>query len=346
MSTKKSEHLFRETESTMVSAIANDRGNEGGCDDALWQYCPSLAPSLVFAFLFAASAIIHLIQAVLHKKPFSWVIIMGALWEMVGYGFRSASVLDQTDKTRFTYQSIFILLAPLWVNAFAYMSLGRMVHMFLGPNEIDRHVLKVPAQKFTLIFVTLDIVAFVVQGIGGVMASNQSNSESTIMLGFHIYEGGVGFQQAVILGFSTMAVRLHIKLRQVEARFTDPILAPKRARWLLYAIYVALIMISLRIVTNIIKDEAKDNPLRTHEWPAFAFDAVPMFIAILAFIVVHPGRILRGPMSQFPKGREKQLAKMELKEAKRQGKQERQAAREKIDNARFMFPPSQGSFYP
>ena len=313
--------------------------------DAFWPYCPSLAPSIIFAFLFAASSGVHFIQAIVHKKPFAWVIIMGALWETAGYIFRSASVLDQKNKNKYTYQSLFVMLAPLWINAFAYMCLGRLVHMFLGPNEIDRHVLKIPARRFTLIFVLLDVTAFLIQAIGGVMASVQSNSTSRIELGFHIYEGGIGFQQAVIIGFSSLAIRFHLKLRTVEPRSEDSLSVPRRARSLIYALYTALSLITIRIVVNLVKDNSgKDGALLKKEWIVFVFDAVPMLLALIAFHVVHPGRILKGPMSQFPKGEEKRTAKIELKEAKRFQKAEREATQHKIESARFMHPPSQGSF--
>lgn len=74
------------------------------------------------------------------------------------------------------------------------------------------------------------------------------------------------------------------------------------------------------------------NPVLTHEAYEYVFDAVPMFIALVLLNVVHPGRVLQGPESEFPRvswaekkrlKREKKQAKRERKEAKRVEKEMR-----------------------
>ncbi len=52
-------------------------------------------------------------------------------------------------------------------------------------------------------------------------------------------------------------------------------------------------------------------------------DALPMFIAIALMNVVHPGSVLKGEGSEFPKGptrKEKKAAKKEKKAAKKAAK--------------------------
>lgn len=49
-------------------------------------------------------------------------------------------------------------------------------------------VFKVKAWRFGLIFVLLDVFAFLVQAAGAVVASQQGTTTSTIMMGIHIYE--------------------------------------------------------------------------------------------------------------------------------------------------------------
>lgn len=39
----------------------------------------------------------------------------------------------------------------------------------------------------------------------------------------------------------------------------------------------------------------------THEWLFYAFDAVPVLIAMTLFLLIHPGRILIGEESEFSK---------------------------------------------
>lgn len=65
-----------------------------------------------------------------------------------------------------------------------------------------------------------------------------------------------------------------------------------------------------------------NNPVLTHEVYEYVFDAVPMFLALGALHFVHPGMVLRGPETEFPRlsRREKKQMKREKKERKRRAK--------------------------
>jgi len=125
------------------------------------------------------------------------------------------------------------------------MLLGRMIYFYLP----SRSIFGIRATSLTKIFVLLDITAFIVQGVGGTMASSGPHeSQSAINRGLHIYMGGIGFQQLAILVFSSMAVQLHVQLAQLER---DGALAEagKERGWrrLLYALYVSLTCITVSL---------------------------------------------------------------------------------------------------
>lgn len=121
--------------------------------DAVWLYCPSFGAAVLFSILFGLTFIAHFVQAIVYRKGFAWVVIMGAAWETMGMTFRTFSTKHQDLNSWFIVQSLLILLAPLWINAFVYMVLGRMVNFYLE----DKRVLGIPARKLTLYFVLLDI---------------------------------------------------------------------------------------------------------------------------------------------------------------------------------------------
>lgn len=50
-----------------------------------------------------------------------------------------------------------------------------------------------------------------------------------------------------------------------------------------------------------------------HEAYQYCLDTLPMFLAIVAFHLLHPGRVLRGPDSSFPTRKERKAAKAEKK---------------------------------
>lgn len=147
---------------------------------AQWSYCPSLGAAILFTILFGSTTCAHVAQAVIYRKKFCWVvsptpsslfpslchhrkrvltyhlalqIIMGSLWEFVGFILRDLSVQNQTQVEYYLFQQLLVLLAPLWINAFAYMVLGRMVHTFVPGQK----VMGIKARRLTLYFVLLDI---------------------------------------------------------------------------------------------------------------------------------------------------------------------------------------------
>ena len=85
------------------------------------------------------------------------------------------------------------------INAYVYMVLGRMVYLFLP----DRKIYRVKAQSLAKYFVWLDIFSFIMQGTGGSMITPDA-SQATVMLGIHIYMGGIGLQEFFILVFCAL----------------------------------------------------------------------------------------------------------------------------------------------
>ena len=131
----------------MQSLIAlNDPSNQ-------WPYCPSMAAAIIFAVFFGLTTLTHIIQAFHYGKRFCWVIIMGGTWETVAFIIRIFSIQHQTAQGLYEPQFILILVAPLWINAFDYMVLGRMVYYFLPGQKI----MGMNPRRMALVFVLLDI---------------------------------------------------------------------------------------------------------------------------------------------------------------------------------------------
>ncbi|KAM0350152.1 hypothetical protein ACHAPU_003316 [Fusarium lateritium] len=185
----------------------------------------------------------------------------------------------------------------MWVNAYAYMTLGRMVYYFTPSHSL----IGMPAATLAAIFVGLDIISFIIQLIGGSMAGPGSPPDEQ-MKAVHIYMGGIGLQEFFILIFVVLCVLFQKKMREmrqqdVKAFFTSD--------WgmLLCTLYFSLTMISVRIIYRLIEFSGgmgQDNALVTHEIYFYILEAAPMFLALLAFNIVHPGRIMTGPHSGMP----------------------------------------------
>ncbi|KPM34594.1 hypothetical protein AK830_g11971 [Neonectria ditissima] len=270
-----------------------------GTCNAIWKYYPSLAAALLFAGLFAALTAVHIHQAARYKKTWCWVIIMASIWETLAFVFRAASIKNPQSTGIYIVFQIFILLAPLWVNAYAYMTLGRMVYFFVP----SRSIFKMPAVTLATIFVGLDIISFIIQLVGGSIAGPAAPPDEQLHA-VHIYMGGIGLQEFFILLFVGLCIGFQRLMSRVD-RQNKISMSFFRSAWgpLLCTLYFSLAMITIRIVYRLVEFSGglgQDNPLTNQEAYFYALEAVPMLLALASFNVIHPGRIMTGPNSEMP----------------------------------------------
>ena len=131
-------------------------------------FCPRIGPAYLFTLLFAFTTVAHLVQAIIYRKGYCWVIICSGLAQTICYIFRVLSIQHPTSFSDYAAWFILILVstrsldcifladllkvAPLLTNAFAYMVMGRMIYNFTAQAKI----FGVKAWRFTLYFVLLD----------------------------------------------------------------------------------------------------------------------------------------------------------------------------------------------
>ena len=109
------------------------------------------------------------------------------------------------------------------------MVLARMIHYFHPTHRI----FSIPASIMSIIFVTLDILSFAIQLVGGSYATRNDPIEKQ-MKGVHIYMGGIAIQQFFIFVFLTIAVKFHLEMKKLD-RGMGSKLGWTRLIWTLYA---------------------------------------------------------------------------------------------------------------
>lgn len=107
------------------------------------------------ACLFALSTLFHTYQAIRTRKWYCTVIVMGGTLETVAMISRCLSIHFQTSEALYAIWFVLVLVSPLWINAFVYMIMGRMVYNFIPSQKIGG----IPAWRFGLYFVLLDILS-------------------------------------------------------------------------------------------------------------------------------------------------------------------------------------------
>lgn len=110
--------------------------------------------------------------------------------------------------------------------------------------------------------------------------------------------GGIGLQELFILIFIGLAVRFQHKMTIVEQ--AECAISPWRP--LLYTVYATLVLITIRIVYRLVEySGGLHSAIALNEAAFYILDAMPMFLALYALNIFHPGRFLVGPGSEFEK---------------------------------------------
>jgi hypothetical protein len=303
--------------------------------NANWSYDPSFTAAIVLAILFGMLTFAHLTLAIIYRKRFCWVIVMATAWEFAAFILRAAGSRNQQSEALSTASQLLFLLAPLWINAFVYMTAGRLIYTF-HPNK---RVWAIKAISLGKWFVWLDIVSFLIQATGGTML-NPSNDEKTMDLGKKIYMSGVGVQQGFIILFLALIVKFHMDALALDRQGLLPTGASNGRKspmwkWLTYSLYVVLALITMRIVFRLVEFsggvDPANNKLPFEEKYALGLDAFPMVLAVLILAVLHPGMVLKGPESEFPTRKERKAEKKAVKAEKKEMKKARREGRSDIE---------------
>ena len=232
------------TDDLSASCTTADPGRYGNVPinacNSYYNYNPRLEPALAVAVIFGTLTITHLVLGIVFRKRFTWTLIMGVLWETISFSMHSLGSRDQQNAGYAVAWQLLFLLAPLWINAFVYMTFARVVHYFLP----DRRVWFIKSQSMSKYFVWADVACFIVQAAGGIML-NPGSDPKIIKTGLNVYLAGMGVQMFFILVFVGLMIMFHRRALMLDAEGSNSSFNADKRSWkmLVYALYVALVAI-------------------------------------------------------------------------------------------------------
>ncbi|KAL2828575.1 RTA1 domain protein [Aspergillus pseudoustus] len=260
---------------------------------AFYRYDPSMGAAVLFIFLFISTTGYHIIQMFRSRTWFFVPFVIGGIFEIIGYVGRAISSKQSPDWTLGPYlvQTMFLLLAPALLAASIYMFLGRIILVL----QAESHAL-MKKKWLTKIFVTGDVLSFLLQGAGGGIQSS-GNLES-MKTGEHIIVGGLVIQILFFAFFIITATHFDWKLKKYPIpRACSPDI-PWRKH--LNVLYITSFLIMIRSMFRLVEYiQGNDGYLLHHELYLYIFDSLLMFLTMVVFNVVHPqkiGRLLRHPI--------------------------------------------------
>ena len=78
-----------------------------------YNYSPNFAAAVAMSTLFGVVFLGHLIQAVVYKKRYTWVLLMMVLWETLSFILRAIGAHNQQNLGYVIGYTLLFLLAPL-----------------------------------------------------------------------------------------------------------------------------------------------------------------------------------------------------------------------------------------
>jgi len=254
-------------------------------DFKLYRYTPSKAAAIIFVILFLLISVVHLYQMIRTKTWIMIAFVTGGFFQCIGYIFRTISSNEAPDYTVVPYsvQTILLLVAPALYAASIYMMLGRIILVTDG----ETHSL-IPKKWLTKIFVTGDVVSFLMQGAGGgIMASG---TISAMHMGEKIIIGGLIVQLLFFGCFVVTSAVFHFRMRKSPTTKALGSSIPWEGH--LYALYGASILILVRSLFRLIEyAQGNDGYLISHEVFLYIFDSVLMFATMVWLSWIHPSEI-------------------------------------------------------
>ncbi|KAM0228719.1 hypothetical protein ACHAP5_011870 [Fusarium lateritium] len=244
----------------------------------LWQYIPNKAAAVIFLILFLLGTAAITFRMFKTRTWFTCVFVIGGLFEIIGYGAR-AGAHDKTERMMpYVIQNTYILLAPALFAATIYMCLGRIIRQTQGESRSI-----VPVRWLTKIFVSGDVISFLVQGgAAGLMATGDNAK-----LGENMVVGGLMIQILVFGFFIITTIIFQMRMsKDPTALSQDPSNEWTKHIYMLYAVSLLIMVRSVFRVAEFAM--GAEGYLLKHEWTLYIFDSTLMLLVVGIFYWRYP----------------------------------------------------------
>ncbi|TDL28650.1 RTA1 like protein [Rickenella mellea] len=184
--------------------------------DSNYHYVPTKSVCIIFIALFGLSGLIHTVEAFYFGMR--WLLataVLACVGETIGWAGRYWSSLNWgIEQTPFLMQISTTIISPTFLLAVYFVLLGRII-LLLGP-EYSR----LPPKYYLIIFCTADVIALVVQAVGGGLASTAADPRP----GGRIMLGGIVFQLMALITYNVLGAEFLWRFctdRPIEERLTN-----------------------------------------------------------------------------------------------------------------------------
>ncbi|KZT00332.1 RTA1-domain-containing protein [Laetiporus sulphureus 93-53] len=254
---------------------------------------------ILFIVLFALSGLIHAGQAIYTRLW--WIfptICVAAILEIIGWSGRLWSSQNVLAKSPYLMQIVATIIAPTPLVAANFVILGQLI------RRLGQCYSRLSAKWYTVVFCSCDVVALVVQAVGGATAAGAVNQNKNPNIGGHIMLAGIVFQMFSITVYMTLATEFVLRflwdrpLRRAESTLSGYSL-DRNTKLMLAGMTLSSVCIYIRSVYRTIElaDGWTGYIIRTERFFDW-LDGGMITLAIFTVNFFHPGLLL-GPGEQW-----------------------------------------------
>jgi len=218
---------------------------------------------------------------------------IGAYFFALGISIRFGLHLHPDSQGLYIVEYLFVVLSPCAFIAADYVLLGRLAK-HVGA---DQHLI-VPSRIITRVYVTSDIVTFLIQAAGGAISAGASSLQRGV-LGSRIFLAGLVAQLVSFFSFWCIYIIFLYRIYKYSPEiWTMDKAKPWYNSWLTLATVLFISCIGILIRSGFRVSELSqgfDGPLTTNEALFYGLDTLPLFIAVALYIPFWPGRFIHAP---------------------------------------------------
>ncbi|KAJ7438320.1 RTA1-like protein [Mycena galericulata] len=291
--------------------------------DSQYGYVPHEYVAIIFVVLFGISTITHVGQAIYYRMW--WLLITACLCgmgELVGWSGRLWSSFSPSLANPYMMQITATILSPTPLIAVNF-NLAAWIVIRMGTC----YSWLTPIW-YTVIFVSCDIIALVIQGAGGGIAAGATTLSAT-NLGANIMLAGIVFQFVAVIAYSSLAadfLRRYSKdlpVRPVGANDARGLMDPK-LKTMIAALAFSTLVLCIRAIYRVIElGTGWDGRVIHTELYFNVLDGGMVVLAIFTINFAHPGRLIG---TRRPQARPYEEEKMTDDERSSSGTSMRKAA--------------------
>ncbi|KZV76214.1 RTA1-domain-containing protein [Peniophora sp. CONT] len=251
-------------------------------DVSPYGYVPTQGVSVLFLILFGVSTATHLAQAIYFRLWFLLpTVVLCGVGEITGWSGRLWSFYNILNGNAFLMQLI----------AANFIMLGRIIlRLGQGYSRLSQRL-------YTRVFLTCDIIALVIQGAGGGIASSAHTSAGS-KLGSNIMLAGIIFQLICLVIYTGLAAEFlwhygkDMPFRRAFV-YMHRSKTPRRLKIMLLGMSIMTILLFIRSIYRTAElADGWHGTIITTEWLFDIFDGSMIAIAMLTLNVIHPGFFL------------------------------------------------------